>query len=304
MSGLLRDFSRDWLTGGLHLLIVVIAAEAESAEVWPYALAAMAAVSFFAWVGNYRRFRQIHDLPTSKVASAAQGYVELFGKAAQIPNFPVKGPLSGLPCCWYRYCVERRTSKNKWQRIDSGESVAHFLLVDDTGECVISPDGAEVLYARKSMWTQGNDRRFTEWLLLPQSMLYALGEFRTTGGAVLDLDLKQDISHVLTDWKKDEATLLKRFDTNRDGVLDLKEWEGARLEARREVEKAHAEVRGGEGVHLLSKPGDGRVFILAAELPEKVGRRFVFWGFLHLAVFFGAGTASFLLFVSAARLSL
>ena len=304
MSGLLRDFSRDWLTGGLHLLIVVIAAEAESAEVWPYALAAMAAVSFFAWVGNYRRFRQMHDLPTSKVASAAQGYVELFGKAAPIPNFPVKGPLSGLPCCWYRYCVERRTSKNKWQRIDSGESVAHFLLVDDTGECVISPDGAEVLYARKSMWTQGNDRRYTEWLLLPQSMLYALGEFRTAGGAVLELDMKQDISHVLTDWKKDEAALLRRFDTNRDGALDLKEWEGARLEARREVEKAHSELRGGEGVHLLCKPVDGRVFILAAELPEKVGRRFVFWGFLHLAFFFGAGTASFLLFVSAARLSL
>lgn len=38
-------------------------------------LFAVAAVSFFAWMANYRRYRQIHDLPTSRIASAAQGYV-------------------------------------------------------------------------------------------------------------------------------------------------------------------------------------------------------------------------------------
>ena len=75
IAGAVRRFRTGWLTGGLHLVILWIAIEAESADVWPFALASMALVSFVAWAANYRRYRQVHDLPTSKVASAAQGYV-------------------------------------------------------------------------------------------------------------------------------------------------------------------------------------------------------------------------------------
>jgi len=49
-------------------------------------------------------------------------------------------------------------------------------------------------------------------------------------------------------------------------------------------------------VHLMCKPADGRVFILAAEIPERIGRRFVLWSWAHLVFFFGAGIGSFLLF--------
>src|SRR4051794_20610189 len=89
-----------WLTGGLHLAVVIVAFQADSARVWPFALAAMSIVSFFAWMANFRRYRQIHDLPTSKVASAAQGYVELFGRSAQMADAPVSSPFTGVPCCW------------------------------------------------------------------------------------------------------------------------------------------------------------------------------------------------------------
>jgi len=290
-----RRFKTGWLTGGLHVLIVWIAVEAESAEAWPYALAAMSVVSFFAWMANYRRFRQVHDLPTSRVVSAAQGYVELYGRSVPIPDSPITAPLSGVPCCWYSYCTERKTSDNKWKEEDSGESLAHFLLVDDSGECVISPDGAEIMYARHSCWTQG-DRRYTEELLLPQGELYAIGEFKTMGGADLELDENRDMSEMLADWKKDEATLLERFDTDRSGSLDLTEWEQARLEARREIRKQHTGRRSGDGMHMLRKPADGRVFILAAEMPERIGRRFALWSWAHLVFFFGAGIGSFLLF--------
>ena len=293
MTAAFQHYTANWLTGGLHLFILAVAAHAKSAYAWPYAFAAMTAVSFCAWIANYRRYRQVHDLPTSKVSSAAQGYVELFGRSVPIPDSPVTSPLSGLPCCWYRYRIERK-SDNKWVHEDSGESIAHFLLADDTGQCVISPDGAEVLYPRKSTWTQGG-RRYTEWLLLPQGMLYAIGEFRTTGGADLELDQNKDISNLLAEWKKDQPHLLGRFDANRDGALDLKEWETARLDARREVENTHAGLRASEGVHLLCKPADGRVFLLAAEMPVKIGRRFAFWSSFHLALFFAAGVAAYLL---------
>ncbi|HET7597715.1 MAG TPA: hypothetical protein VFK15_12355, partial [Burkholderiales bacterium] len=80
------------------------------------------------------------DNPTSKVASAAQGYVELFGRSELLDGSRLVSTRTGLPCCWYRYYIERRTSNDKWEYVDSGESQDHFLLVDDTGRCVISPE--------------------------------------------------------------------------------------------------------------------------------------------------------------------
>jgi hypothetical protein len=239
----------------------------------------------------------VHDLPTSRIASAAQGYVELFGRSALIPDSPVMAPCSQLPCCWFSFCVETKTTDGKWEQEDHGESAAHFLLKDDTGECVISPDGAEVLYARKSVWVQG-DRRFTEWLLLPNGPLYAIGEFTTTGGADLELHESRDVGELLAHWKKDRAQLLARFDRDQSGEVDLAEWEHARLEARREVEARHAELRSSPGLHLMRKTADGRVFILAAALPGKIGRRFRVWSGVHLAFMFTSGIAALVLLTS------
>lgn len=295
MVGTFKFYTSEWLTGGIHLIIIVIAAQDDSGALWPYALAAMSAVSFFAWIAAYRRYRQIHDLPTSKVASAAQGYVELFGHSEPLPGEPILSKLTALPCCWFRYYVERKGSDDKWGYEDGGTSVAHFVLADDTGQCVVSPEGAEVISNRKQTWTQG-DYRYTEWLLLPKGILYAIGEFSTQGGAQAELDERADVSAMLSDWKQDQATLLERFDLNRDGRLDLKEWELARLRARREVQKKHAEIRVRDGVHLLRKPRDGRLFLLANELPDKLGRRFAFWSAAHLIVFFAAGAGSLFLF--------
>ena len=88
-----------WLSGVIHVVILGVAIEVESAEVWPYALLAMSGVSFFAWIANYRRYRHIHDLPTSRVASAAQGYVELFGRTELLFGEPILSKLSRTPCC-------------------------------------------------------------------------------------------------------------------------------------------------------------------------------------------------------------
>lgn len=293
MAGAFKSYTSEWLTGGAHFVIIVIAVQAEDAAVWPYALAAMSIVSFFAWIASYRRYRQIHDLPTSRVASAAQGYVELFGHSELLPGAPVVSKLSGLPCCWYRYYVERR-SGDKWERVDSGISEEYFLLVDDTGQCVVAPEGAEVLTARKETWTQG-DYRNTEWLLLPKGVLYAIGEFATNSGNVIEVDERAEVGDLLTDWKKDKARLLARFDLNHDGVIDMQEWERARQEAQREVRLRQQEVRVPDGVNILRKPADGRLFLLANGMPDELGRRFAFWSGLHVCVFLGAGGASLLL---------
>jgi hypothetical protein len=282
-----------WLSGIIHLVILGIAIQAESTELWPYALLAMSGVSFVAWIANYRRYRHIHDVPTSRVASAAQGYVELFGRTELLPGEPILSKLSRTPCCWYTYRVEEKGANNKWQTVDSGSSVEQFLLVDDTGQCVISPEGAEVLTHDRMHWEEF-DRRHTEWLLRPKSVIYAIGEFSTTtAAAVAAGDERADIGALLAQWKADQRLLHERFDLDRDGRISMKEWELARLQARREVRALHAEVRSRstEGVHILRKPADGRLFLLANELPEKIGARYRNWSVAHFLVFLGAGSA-------------
>ena len=297
MIGSSRLHQPGWLSGGAHFIIIALAIQSESAEVWPYALLANSLVSFFAWVANYRRYRQISDLPTSKVASAAQGYVELFGRAEMLPGVPVLSQLSSTSCCWYCFEIEEKTSDNKWSTVDSGKSVAHFALIDDTGQCVVSPDGAEVLTNHHKSWAHGN-RRYNEWLLLPAGILYAIGEFSTsTAAAISASEERSDVSAKLTDWKTDSKKLLERFDLNRDGKIDMKEWELARLQAQREVRKHNSEIqsRSIEGTHLLCKPRDGRLFLLANEAPDKIGERYRFWSGLHLVIFIGAGSAGLIM---------
>jgi hypothetical protein len=297
MLGSKRLHQPGWLSGAFHVIILLIAVESESAAAWPYALAAMAIVSFFAWVANYRRYRQIHDLPTSKIASAAQGYVELFGRAEMLPGVPVSSRLSRRPCCWYHFEIEERTADNKWRTVDSGASVEQFMLLDSTGQCVISPEGAEVLSQSHRCWTEG-DRRYTESLLLPKCDLYAIGAFSTVSGAAVAADNERaDVGKLLGEWKADQRGLLQRFDFDKDGKIDLKEWELARLQARREVRKQHSEMqaRGMEGVHLLCKPADGRLFLLANEMPDRIGSRYRWWSWIHLAVFIGTATGGLML---------
>jgi len=286
-----------WLSGAIHFVIIVIAFQADSGEAWPYALLAISTVSFFAWVANYRRYRHIEDLPTSRVASAAQGYVELFGRAKRLPGEPLASKLSRTPCCWYSFEIEEKGSDDKWKTLDSGSSVAHFLLVDDTGQCVISPDGAEVLTHDHKVWEQ-LDRRFTEWLLLPKSIIYAIGEFSTTtAAAVAAGEERADVGALLAQWKANQKQLHERFDLDRDGKISMKEWELARLQARREARIQHAEVqsRSVEGVHLLRKPRDGRLFLLANELPDKIGSRYRYWSWAHFVIFLGAGSAGLIM---------
>jgi hypothetical protein len=287
-----------WLSGGFHFLIIALAVHAESAEVWPFALTAMAVVSFCAWAANYRRYRQIHDLPTSKVMSAAQGYVELSGKSRLLPGHPVVSQLSHQTCCWYAYSIEEKNSKDQWSTVESGKSVEHFLLVDATGQCIISPEGAEVLTQLHKCWTSG-DRRYNEWLMLEGANCYAIGEFSTKSAtATAAADERADVGELLTGWKADQKQLLARFDLDKDGKIDVKEWELARLQAQREVRGRHGEARSRavEGVHLLCKPRDGRFFLIADELPDKLGSRYRSWSWVHLIIFLVAGSAGVMMF--------
>jgi hypothetical protein len=263
-------------------------------------LSASAVYSFWYAFKAWGKNRIIADTPTSRVRSAAQGYVELSGRGILPANSRNKGPLTGTPCPWWRYKIEERRYSGRsrsWSTIDSDTSVEPFLLDDGTGQCLIDPRGAEVfpgasdIWYGPSEWPEGRipngtgifgwlvdsfftgKYRYTEYRLQPHAEVYALGAFRSLGGASVE-DPDAAAADLLHEWKKDQAALFARFDGNHDGTLSSAEWEQARAAARRQVQDARAAEVLPPSLNVLADPMDGRSYLLAASDGESLARRF------------------------------
>jgi hypothetical protein len=280
---------------GFYIALPLIIGHIDNHRAYSAMLPAIAAVAFIAWMLTLRRMLAIDSTPTSKIASAAQGYVELVGRALPHPGGALRSRFTLLPCVWYQYRVEQRQADGKWHTTESGRSDESFLLDDGTGVCLIDPENAEVLPRRTEVMTKGQDYRCTESLILPQEQVYAIGEFSTIGGENTDLNLDRDVSELLSEWKRNKPTLLKRFDLDGDGQISEKEWMLARSQARRDVRKTHNEIRTQPGTNMLHQPRDGRLFLISNIDHEQLGRRYRIWAWLHLFVLIGAvaGTAFF-----------
>ena len=272
------------LTGG-NLSFLLIAAKFPTAGGISTAASLVGITSFYAWYANLRRFRTITDTPTSRIASAPQGYIELTGKGVHPPGEQLISPVSGLPCLWFRYLVEEKYG-DKWRRIESGVSSAIFGLQDCTGLTLIDPDDAEVLTSNKQVTLKGRYRH-TEWTLIEGERLYVLGEHITQSGATADLNASRDVSELLAEWKQDQAGLLKRFDLDGDGNISLDEWESARMAAKRQIERAHQELRLQRGTSMIGK-SKGRVFLIANRTPEQMASRYSLWARVHLSLLLAA----------------
>ncbi len=285
----------------------------EPAEFWIGAgvLIALALGAFYAIFRFIHRYHIIEGTPTSRVRSAAQGYVELDGIGYLMPGTPIVAPLSGITCTWYSYKVEERTEsgsdrRERWRTLRQETSDDLFLLKDDTGECVIDPEGAEVTpgisevwYGDVPMWNgtmlrrSSGRYRYTEKRMHPGDALYAIGQFRSIGGSQELPNTHEEVRELLAEWKRDQVALHARFDRNNDGVLSVDEWEAVRRAAWKEVLAAQAQRARGPVHHLLTRPDDGRrPFILSVLPQELLITRYRRYTVLSLLVFLLAGSVA------------
>jgi hypothetical protein len=270
---------QDFMAVGGYLLLIPAALHFESPLIRAACLVAVFLLALAAWLINLRRLRAIRDTPTSRVASAAQGYVELIGTGRAMPDQIVYSPAHRLPCLWYRYRrFERRG--DKWQQTDSGESSTTFILDDGSGRCLLDPIGADILTDRKESYQEA-DFKIDEELLLIDSPLYALGEFSTRR---VVFDERVELGHLLEEWKQDQTSLNRRFDLDGNGEIDQQEWQLARAAAQREIDQRKQAALDAPVSHVLSRPRSGRPFIIANSPPEHLTNRYRLKVWFHFAI--------------------
>jgi hypothetical protein len=181
------------------------------------------------------------------------------------------------------------------------------VLIDDTGQCVIDPEGANVVPSQTNIWygstprppsqstnktnfLSGGRYRYIEKRMHPGEDLYAIGFYQTVGGANSEVNVSTEVVALLKEWKEDSEQLLKKFDHNKDGQIDMHEWELVRKTAFDEVMKQHQEFKSTPPVNLLGRTHDSRrPYILSAVPQDNLIKRYKLLSFSLIGLFFLAG---------------
>ncbi len=265
--------SRGLLPALLGALLFALFIGARAAELQPWHITlVLAAIALIAWTFSYRRYRHYADTPAAPISSAPQGYIAIEGIGRALPGEPLRSPFNFLPCLWYRMQVQVKDSDGDWRTETDETSDASFILEDTDGaRCTIAPAGAKIEAVHKDTSTIDN-RRTTQWLLIPGTRLHAIGHFVTRRPVDDHPAINAALRDRLADWK--DMGIARRFDADGNGELDLDEWEQARAAARQEVEQERQAVADFPDYHTLVAPPDGRPFVISDHAPEQVLRRY------------------------------
>lgn len=260
---------------------------------------------------SLHRKRTIEDTPTSLLRSAPQGYTELVGRGIHIDGPPVISPLSREECLWYRMTCEEMSNRNKYldylpdgisgmvnllsrgshaHNMNIEESDDLFYLDDNTGRCVIDPEGAKITPSLVQTWygnspvpdrgpalsgsAFGSRYRYKEELLLPGQILYAIGDLESIGRMRTGIEIEGEVVEILHEWKADQESLLENFDLNNDGEINILEWNKARRRAKQEVAEKHKLNEPDPIFNIMRDPHVSRrpYLISSKRLPDLVKR--------------------------------
>lgn len=266
---------------GLVLAGVYVDYQDREAHQLPMIFGMSALAAIFAWAFNYKRLLAISEVPISMIASAAQGYVELYGKCKQ--RLPMRSPIQGVDCVWFRLWVYARDSNYMWRLEDYRVSEQVFELHDESGVCLVDPKGADIYAAKRHVITQ-NGHRYIEDVLFANKSIYVLGDLDAGMQAHTEAEVNQEVGKLLTQWKRSKSTLLQRFDLNGDGEIDMLEWEHAREQAYADVKLKQSQQLKTEQ-HLIAKPKNKRLFVISGITPHALRQRYRYWAIVHFVIF-------------------
>jgi hypothetical protein len=247
---------------------------------------------------HLRRYRLITDTPTAMIRSAPQGYVEIIGHVISGEGGLLQAPLSGRPCVWYRYRIDRQADGGKggWKLAERGSSDAWFQINDGTGVCLIDPEKAEMDVAQRSIWhgstpnpssllkyatslgspsLSGSRYRYTEHLIMEHEQVYALGHFQTVGGGRDTASLNKLQADIIRDWKRNHALLLTRFAAPGATEFSTIEWQDVRQAALEEAEMQRQYQNNLPDMHVLTHPGKpGHPLLISTQDESRLIKRF------------------------------
>ena len=278
------------MVGGVFVAAFFLHLNRHSHGEWQLLLALGTGATFFASLFNYWRLLKMTEAPISTISAAAQGYIELYGKASCEKS--LKTPYQGIPCVWYRAWAfanregddEESIGITSSQLLDYSESQTIFTLDDGTAKCEVNPQGAEVIHFMARTWRK-NDHRYAEEYLPAGKPLYVIGQLDTRKEVLDDAKINQYLREKLADWKKRPQQLLNRFDQNRDGQLDMHEWQQARQQAHQCLLAEHAiqaHNSNKSGIeYTLVKPASNQLFLISAISPQQLRDSHKNWLAIH-----------------------
>ena len=290
---------------GQHMNAVAALAAAPDILRWPM-LVVLGALSAFAYLAAFTLLRLgmlVRGTPTSQLRSAAQGMIELAGKADSYDGIGLRSPESGMPCVWYSTAFidsasgvhpadfGLRAGALGWlalhMRLLPGETSRDSLVLHSSqGDVVIDPVGAFVLpsYTRYGVG-------YREDMIQAGQDLFVLGSLQTRRhdlASMRQAAIQGRMAELLVAWKREPDDLRKRFGFEGEHLTG-EQWEVVRTAA---FEAAVAEAGPPPApeetdniTHCIAQPDDGQPFLIAAMSEKAVLRRLD----IGMVLNFGAG---------------
>lgn len=250
-----------------------------------FAAIVLTAGGYATWRKGMHASSLIEATATSRIASAAKGFVEITGTAHRHSDNDVRDPIRNETCLWFHLITQRRRDQ-RWETTRRSSSGDALVIDDGTSACLVTPAEADIDDDDEPdfLVKEGSDLRHKVWRIREGDALYALGFIER-----ITVDQSQVVA-ILRVWKQDEKTLHARFDADRDGRIDAAEWDRARAAAREAVVEGQqgAAARTGLPVtHRLKKPDDGRPLLVSNRGEQKLARRKTVQSRIGLLVFVG-----------------
>jgi len=275
---------------------------------WFVVSAVVSVVSLYLYFKFLSRYRIMQGTATSLIRSAAQGYNEFKGVAQMLPGEPIIAPLTRQACVWYSYKVEELRGRDDWSLCESGISDSLFALKDTTGKVIINPDDADVTHSVSDSWsggtrvpisgpkgltasifTMGKRYRYSEKRIHAGDSLYVLGDLKSFRETVLPTS-NEMLSDLLSEWKRNPAALLKRFDENNDGTINVEEWEKAVLAAKSELQHRPLKEKGLQIDDVIKSPSkSAKPFLISTKSEPALLKNYKYKSFGALSLFFFIG---------------